>query len=104
MSRKLLFARLRSSTALIAVMLLASLPCSAADFAWQNEDTYLPPDFERIFPENPDASKRLQQFLRSLRPDTVPPDDTFEIFRLGLRTLPTDQQMPALRWFGNQYI
>jgi hypothetical protein len=75
-----------------------------AEFAWQDLGRYRAPDFEATFPDDPEASKRLERALPALERGGNVDESAFELLRLGLRGLRVDRQMPALRWFGNAFI
>jgi hypothetical protein len=96
---------------MLSLLLISLIPFTAgraggqeADFAWRDEAIYRPPDFEGAFPDDPEAGSRLYQALGSLEQGRYADGNPVELFRRGLRRLPVDRQMPALRWFGNAYV
>lgn len=88
--------------ALIA-FLSACLIFPSYAFSWQDTGEYRAPDFEANFPHDPAAAKRLAEIIPALERGQ-PPTNSFELLQLGLRALPVDRYMPALRGFGNSYI
>jgi hypothetical protein len=88
--------------ALIAFLFACAIfPAHA--FSWQDSAEYRPPAFEANFPHDPAAAKRLAEIIPALERGQ-PPANSFELIQHGLRALPIDRQMPALRGFGNSYI
>lgn len=88
---------------ILAMLFVFVLSNAAAEFAWQDAETYRPPDFEGTFAADEAGTKRLEKALRAAERGESPGEDIFEIMRAGLRGM-KDRQMPALRWFGNQFI
>jgi hypothetical protein len=88
---------------LIALILLFGASALAGDFAWQDNSTYRPPNFDANFADDPEAAKLLETIVPALERGQ-PPTNSFELLRNGLRHLRRDLQMSTLRGFGNSYI
>jgi C-terminal processing protease CtpA/Prc len=59
--------------------------------AWQRIDQYEPPDFERFFPDDPEAGKILDQLVRNYQKDPRSDEDKLQIVRQGLRRAKTNR-------------
>src|SRR5687767_10829307 len=94
---------MKTAALFLRVVLFLAAIATARGFSWQDSPEYRPPDFEANFPHDPVASKRLEEIIPALERGQ-PPTNTVELLRLGLRALPIDRQMQALRGFGNSFI
>src|SRR5688572_10330672 len=94
------------SLSFLLLTIIAAYTCApsfaADDFAWQDTNTYRPPNFEAHFPNDPASARELEQLWRKHERQGPPPETVFETLRRGLRA--ADRKMPILRWFGNEYI
>lgn len=71
--------------------------------AWQQTDSYIPPDFEAFFPDDPKGGELLDVLSSSLKRDDRPPDEILEIVRRGLRRT-TKYRTLILGTIGNRFI
>jgi hypothetical protein len=73
-------------------------------FAWQDTSVYCAPDFEANFQNDPEGAKRLNPLITGLERGEVGIEKACALLREGLRALPANRLMPALRGFGNSFI
>lgn len=75
----------------------------SADFAWQNTNEYIAPDFDSFFPDNPDGGKILDALFGEETDQVLSDQAILDTVCNGLRRT-TKHRTLILRWIGNKYI
>ena len=71
--------------------------------AWQRTDTYIAPNFEAYFPDDPEGGARLDDLERNRSLERLTPEELIIAVQKGLRRS-TSPRLSILRTFGNRLI
>lgn len=95
---------MKSLTMLVFSLCLgATILSHGAKRAWQQDNPYRPPDFDKFFPDDPDGGKKLDELWKSKGLSKLSSKEQFEAVKNGLRRTSQHRTL-ILRWLGNRYI
>ena len=72
-------------------------------FDWQRTDTYMPPNPDEFFPNDPDAGKALDLLFDAVDKDKRSDEEILSTVRKGFRRTSKHKTL-VLSWIGNRYI
>jgi hypothetical protein len=76
-----------------------------APYAWSDEGTYRPPDFDAYFPDSEEGARALSVWWMESEAikESADAEEVLGLVRQGLRRY-EGNRMPLLRWLGNAFI
>jgi hypothetical protein len=86
----------------------AQVPAVAPDglfapYAWRRTDTYMPPEFQRFFPDDGESGQKLDALWQAKDRNERPDAEVLSMVRQGLRRATVDLAK-LLRWLGERFI